>query len=62
VLLSNIALVVEDAKVFTSLKISWTLIKNHWWRAATAYSIALILVMAFYVSVRAAERSMANAA
>jgi hypothetical protein len=49
--LSNIALVVEDARVFKALGMSWTLIKNHWWRAATVYAIALILLMAFYVVV-----------
>lgn len=49
--LSNIALVVEDARVFKALGMSWTLIKNHWWRAATIYAIALILLMAFYVVV-----------
>jgi hypothetical protein len=49
--LANIALVVEDAGVFQSLGISWTLIRNHWWRTATIYTIALILMMAFYVVV-----------
>jgi hypothetical protein len=49
--LSNIALIVEDAQVFKSLGMSWSLIKNHWWRAATVYAIALILLMAFYVVV-----------
>jgi hypothetical protein len=47
--LANIALVVEDALVFRSLGISWTLIKGHWWRTATVYSVALIIVMVFYV-------------
>jgi hypothetical protein len=46
--LSNIALVVEDAGVFKSLSISWALIKNHWWRTATIYTLALIIVMVFY--------------
>jgi hypothetical protein len=49
--LANIALVVEDAGVFKSFGISWALIKNHWWRTATVYTIALILMMAFYVVV-----------
>lgn len=47
--LANIALVVEDAAVFRSLGISWTLIKGHWWRTSTVYSVALIIVMVFYV-------------
>jgi hypothetical protein len=59
--LSNIALVVEDGNVFRSLKISWTLIRNHWWRAATVYSIALILVMAFYVVVAVVNAALAGA-
>jgi hypothetical protein len=46
--LSNIVLVVEDAGVFKSLGTSWALIKNHWWRAATIYTMALILVIVFY--------------
>jgi hypothetical protein len=47
--LSNVALVVEDAGVFKSLSASWALIKNHWWRTATIYTLALIIVMVFYV-------------
>jgi len=46
--LSNVALVVEDAGVFKSLSISWALIKNQWWRTATIYTMALIIVMVFY--------------
>jgi hypothetical protein len=47
--LSNVALVVEDAGVFKSLATSWALIKNHWWRTATIYTLALIIVMVFYL-------------
>jgi hypothetical protein len=46
--LSNIALVVEDTGVFKSLGTSWSLIKNHWWRTATIYTVALIIVIVFY--------------
>jgi hypothetical protein len=46
--LSNIVLVVEDAGVFKSLGASWALIKNHWWRTATVYTVDLIIVMVFY--------------
>jgi hypothetical protein len=47
--LANIALVVEDAGVFSSLGMSWDLIKNHWWRTATVYGIAVVIAMVFYV-------------
>jgi p-aminobenzoyl-glutamate transporter AbgT len=47
--LSNVALVVEDAGVFASLRISWGLIKHHWWRATTVYTVAIIIVLVFYV-------------
>jgi len=47
--LANVALVVEDAGVFSSLGMSWALIKNHWWRTATVYTIAIIIAIVFYV-------------
>jgi len=47
--LANIALVVEDAGVFQSLGMSWTLIRDHWWRTATVYTIAIIIILAFNV-------------
>jgi hypothetical protein len=59
--LANIALIIEDAKVFKSLGISWVLIKNHWWRTATVYTIALILAMAFYVIVAMVNGALAGA-
>jgi hypothetical protein len=59
VFLANIALVVEDAQVFKALDISWTLIKDHWWRTATVYTIALILVMAFYVIIAVINAALA---
>ena len=46
--LANVALVVEDAGVFKSLGISWNLIKDHWWRTATVYTVAIIIAMVFY--------------
>jgi len=49
VFLSNVALVVEDAKATDALKISWSLIKNHWWRTATIYTVAIVIVAVFYV-------------
>ena len=48
IFLANAALVIEDAAVFKALKISWTLIKNHWWRTATVYTVAVIMAMVFY--------------
>jgi hypothetical protein len=59
--LANIALIIEDAKVFKSLGISWVLIKNHWWRTATVYTIALILAMTFYVIVALVNGALAGA-
>jgi len=47
--LANVALVVEDAGVFQSLGMSWTLIRDHWWRTATVYTIAIIIILAFNV-------------
>jgi hypothetical protein len=58
--LANIALIVEDAGVFHSFGISWTLIKNHWWRTATIYTIGLILAMAFYVVVAFINAALAG--
>jgi hypothetical protein len=51
VFLCNIPLVVEDAAVFKSIETSWTLIRNHWWRTATVYTIAIIIAVVFYVVV-----------
>jgi hypothetical protein len=48
VFLSNIAIVVDDAAVFKSLETSWTLIKDHWWRTATVYTVAIIMALVFY--------------
>ena len=48
IFLANVALVVDDAAVLKSLEISWTLIKNHWWRSATVYTVAVIIAMVFY--------------
>ena len=47
--LANIALVVDDTAVFKSLETSWTLIKNHWWRSATVYTVAVIIAVVFYL-------------
>jgi hypothetical protein len=48
IFLANAALVIEDAAVFKALNISWTLIKDHWWRTATVYTVAVIMAMVFY--------------
>ncbi len=47
--LANVALVVEDAGVFKSRGMSWALIGGHWWRTATVYSIAIIILLVFNV-------------
>jgi hypothetical protein len=49
IFLSNIAIVVDDAAVFKSLETSWMLVKDHWWRTATVYTVAIIMAMVFYV-------------
>jgi hypothetical protein len=59
--LANIALVVEDAEVFKSLRISWDLIKNNWWRTATVYTMALILVIALSLVVAFVNGALAGA-
>jgi hypothetical protein len=59
--LANFALVVEDAPVFKSLGISWALIKNNWWRTATVYAMAMILVMALYVIIAVVNAALAGA-
>jgi hypothetical protein len=46
--LAHIALVVDDAGAVKSMSISWQLIKGYWWRAATVYGVAIIMLMAFY--------------
>jgi hypothetical protein len=47
--LANVALVVEDAGVFKALGLSWMLIGGHWWRTATVYTIAIIILLVFNV-------------
>jgi hypothetical protein len=47
--LANVAAVVEDAGALKSLGISWALIKDHWWRTATVYGVAVIIALVFYV-------------
>jgi hypothetical protein len=51
--LAYIALLVERVAVFKSFGISWALIKNHWWRTATVYTVAIIMVLVFYLLVAA---------
>ncbi len=51
--LAYIALIVERVAVFKSFGISWALIKNQWWRTATVYTVAIIMVLVFYLLVAA---------
>jgi hypothetical protein len=51
--LAYVALIVERAGVFKSFGISWALIKNHWWRTATVYTVAIVIVFVFYVLIGA---------
>jgi hypothetical protein len=53
VFLAYVALIVDGAAVFKSFGISWGLIKNHWWRTATVYTVAIIMVLVFYLLVAA---------
>ena len=49
VFLAYIALIVERTAVFKSFGISWALIKNHWWRTATVYTVAIVIIFVFYL-------------
>jgi hypothetical protein len=60
VFLSHIALLVENAGVFKSVKSSWVIIEGHWWRSATVYTIAFIILLIFYLLVAAVNGSMAG--
>jgi hypothetical protein len=51
--LAYVALIVERAAVFKSFGISWALIKNHWWRTATVYTVAIVIVFVFYLLIGA---------
>jgi hypothetical protein len=53
--LAYVALIVERAAVFKSFGISWDLIKNHWWRTATVYTVALVIVCIFYLLIGALD-------
>ena len=56
--LAYVALIVERTEVFKSFAISWALIKNHWWRTATVYTVAIVIVFVFYVLVGALNALM----
>jgi hypothetical protein len=43
--LAFIALVVEDTSVSESMAVSRRLIKGHWWRAATLYSVVIVIAL-----------------
>jgi hypothetical protein len=53
--LANVALVVEDAGIFRSLGMSWTLIGGHWWRTATVYTVAIIIILVFNLVIAIAD-------
>ncbi len=53
--LAYVALIVERAPVFKSFGISWALIKNHWWRTATVYTVALVIIYVFYLLIGVLE-------
>ncbi len=47
--LTFVAMVVGDAGIFESIRISHRLIKGHWWHAMTIYSVAMLIAIVFYV-------------
>lgn len=50
-LLTFTAMVIGDAGVVESMRISRRLITGHWWRSTTLYSVATLIALAFYVIV-----------
>jgi hypothetical protein len=46
--LTNVALLVDDLRVFESVKASWNLTRGHWWRGATIYGVILLIAIVFY--------------
>ncbi|HEX3846649.1 MAG TPA: hypothetical protein VHV81_04655 [Steroidobacteraceae bacterium] len=50
-MLSGVVLVVEDEKAGRSMRISWSLVKHNWWRAATIYTVGIIMVFVVYLFV-----------
>jgi hypothetical protein len=49
--LAFIALVVEDTGVTDSMSVSRRLIKGHWWRTATLYSLCIVIVLVFSLAI-----------
>lgn len=47
--LTFVAMVVGDAGIIESIRISHRLIKGHWWHAMTIYSVAMLIAIVFYV-------------
>jgi hypothetical protein len=43
--LSFVAIIVDDAGAFESFGVSSRLIKGNWWRAATVFTVAVIIIM-----------------
>ncbi len=48
-MLTFVAMVVGDSGVFASIRTSQRLIKGHWWRTMTIYSVATLIAAVFYV-------------
>lgn len=48
-MLSFVAMVVGDSGVFASIRTSQRLIKGHWWRTMTIYSVATLIAAVFYI-------------
>jgi len=50
-LLTFAAMVIGDAGVVESMRISQRLIQGHWWRSTTLYSVAALIALAFFAIV-----------
>ncbi|MDE2295706.1 MAG: hypothetical protein KGL36_09665 [Gammaproteobacteria bacterium] len=48
-MLTFVAMIVGDLGALQSLGESYRLIKGHWWRAATIYTVATMIALAFYL-------------
>ncbi|MDE2347392.1 MAG: hypothetical protein KGL92_02715 [Gammaproteobacteria bacterium] len=48
-MLTFVAMVVGDTGVFGSMRASYSLIKGHWWRTMTIYTVATLMAVVFYV-------------
>ena len=48
-MLTFVAMIVGDLGALQSIAESYRLIRGHWWRAATIYTVATVIALAFYL-------------